>query len=194
MHLKRVASRSKLTESLSILIREKTISEIKITDLVREAGVSKPTFYSNYSVVEDIVEEHLNDLFGEWLSSICSSLENKLNLAIYNYTYTVIYELLCVVSNDDEIFNQSIRGRAGYVAILKVRKFLASVSELILKSGKFDIDVEFVDNYGSNFYSGVLTEVILSSIEGRNLSCCNEELSRAASALLVFGISRNPIQ
>ncbi|WP_125707815.1 TetR/AcrR family transcriptional regulator [Lacticaseibacillus porcinae] len=51
-------SQTYLTEALFQLLEKKTLSEIKITELVARAGVSRMAFYRNYDSVEDILRQH----------------------------------------------------------------------------------------------------------------------------------------
>lgn len=51
-------SQTYLTEALFQLLEKKTLSEIKITELVARAGVSRMAFYRNFDRVEDILRQH----------------------------------------------------------------------------------------------------------------------------------------
>lgn len=51
-------SQTYLTEALFQLLQKKPLSEIKITELVARAGVSRMAFYRNFESVEDILRQH----------------------------------------------------------------------------------------------------------------------------------------
>lgn len=54
------------------LLRNKTISQITISELAKEAKVTRVTFYRNYQDMEDILIIRINHLISDWY------LENKL--------------------------------------------------------------------------------------------------------------------
>ena len=55
-----------ITIALLQLMREKPISEISITELVERAGVSRVSFYRNFTSKENVIELHLIALIKEW--------------------------------------------------------------------------------------------------------------------------------
>ena len=48
-----------ITQSLFRLMRKKPYREITVTDIAREAGVSRNSFYRNYQSIEEIVRQFL---------------------------------------------------------------------------------------------------------------------------------------
>ncbi|MCM1188637.1 MAG: TetR/AcrR family transcriptional regulator [bacterium] len=48
------------------LFSEKAINDISVSELVERAGVGRASFYRNYECKEDILKEHIDDLFREW--------------------------------------------------------------------------------------------------------------------------------
>lgn len=62
-------TRDSLGTALVKLMAEKDLEEITVTELVKTAGVSRQSFYRNYSRVEDIVNEVENQLLGTMYDS-----------------------------------------------------------------------------------------------------------------------------
>lgn len=58
-----------ITQSLFRLLKRKTYSEITVTDLVHEAGVSRNSFYRNYQNMEDIIQQFLEEKTSKWWDS-----------------------------------------------------------------------------------------------------------------------------
>jgi len=56
-------TRECLQTALVLLLKEKKLEEITITELVKRSGVSRTAFYRNYTVKEDILVEIQNNLF-----------------------------------------------------------------------------------------------------------------------------------
>ncbi len=44
------------------LLKEKSFSEIKVTDLVKRAGVSRQSYYRNFSSMEDVAREYMLEI------------------------------------------------------------------------------------------------------------------------------------
>lgn len=51
-------SQDYLTEALFQLLEKKSLEEIKVTELVTRAGVSRMAFYRNYQGLEDIIRQY----------------------------------------------------------------------------------------------------------------------------------------
>ena len=56
-----------LTSSMLELLKEKSISEISISELCAMAGVGRTSFYRNYEEKEDIVKAYIEHLFQDWV-------------------------------------------------------------------------------------------------------------------------------
>lgn len=58
-----IRSRNALATSLVSLLLERPLKDITIEDITSSAGLSRQTFYTNFSQKEDILENSLNQLF-----------------------------------------------------------------------------------------------------------------------------------
>ena len=56
-------SRTARARALVLLLRERPLKDITIEDITSSAGLSRQTFYTNFSQKEDILEHSLNELF-----------------------------------------------------------------------------------------------------------------------------------
>lgn len=68
MGKKRISSSNLLAKECIVsallqLLKHQTISAVTVTELCNRAGVSRMTFYRNYSSIEDIFIKHLNEIF-----------------------------------------------------------------------------------------------------------------------------------
>lgn len=75
------AARSKrlIREAFLRLLEHKDISDITISSLVREAGITRATFYAHYSCIGDLAEIFADELAGK-LADILSSFDYQNNL------------------------------------------------------------------------------------------------------------------
>ncbi len=58
-----------ITLALIRLMNKKHISEISVTELVRLAGVSRPSFYRNFDSKEQVLATHINRLYRSFFAS-----------------------------------------------------------------------------------------------------------------------------
>ena len=57
-----------ITQSLFRLMKRKQYHKITVTDIVREAGVSRNSFYRNFQSVEEIITQFLEQKTSKWWS------------------------------------------------------------------------------------------------------------------------------
>lgn len=65
-----IRSRNALAVALVHLLLERPLKEITIEEITRSAGLSRQTFYTNFSQKEDILENSLNELFSMFLRGL----------------------------------------------------------------------------------------------------------------------------
>ena len=55
-----------ITDALLKLLKEKSLQEISISEIVDTAGVGRTSFYRNYETNEDVVKKHIVALIEKW--------------------------------------------------------------------------------------------------------------------------------
>lgn len=65
-----IRSRNALATSLVSLLLERPLKDITIEDITSSAGLSRQTFYTNFSQKEDILENSLNQLFSMFINGL----------------------------------------------------------------------------------------------------------------------------
>lgn len=63
-------TKDSLIEALIFLISQKNYEKITITDITKKAGVSRMSFYRNYSKIEDILVDALDKLFNDFQNEL----------------------------------------------------------------------------------------------------------------------------
>lgn len=58
--------KSKITEATLILLRDKELKDIPVSEIIQKAQVSRNSFYRNYSEKEDIIQDHISSLLDGW--------------------------------------------------------------------------------------------------------------------------------
>lgn len=66
-----------ILDALIILANEKDLYSITISELCNKAGVSRMSFYRNYSTINDIIESHLVDILDEYKRDEMDSKTNE---------------------------------------------------------------------------------------------------------------------
>ena len=90
-----------IKESLAIILNEKNdLNSITVTDLIKKAGISRSSFYTHYTSINDLVES----IQDETLNVLSNEITNFNNIDdIYNYI-DKIFEIL----KNNEYFYKSI--------------------------------------------------------------------------------------
>ena len=90
-----------IKESLAIILNEKNdLNSVTVTDLIKKAGISRSSFYTHYTSINDLVESIQN----QTLDVLSSDITNFNSIDdIYNYI-DKIFEIL----KNNEFFYKSI--------------------------------------------------------------------------------------
>ena len=60
--------RTSITDALFTLMRKKELKEITVTEIIRESGVARASFYRNYSSKEDVLVGLIRDVLEQYRS------------------------------------------------------------------------------------------------------------------------------
>ncbi|MGX8680258.1 MAG: TetR/AcrR family transcriptional regulator [bacterium] len=129
----RIAKQS-LTEALFLLLNEKPLSEITITELVEKSGVARATYYRNYQSKEDIiftfVGEKLSELFRDYPINRVEDLFSKEHVSIMQ-SFFATYRPFLEVLNKNNMSSMTINFANNYM-VEKFGKDNLSSRELFL--------------------------------------------------------------
>lgn len=87
----------RLEETLILLLKEKRIEDISITEICRISGINRNTFYSHFDSVNELLQQIEGDFFEKVISQIKISKDSILNVT------DMIIELMKVVEDNREI-------------------------------------------------------------------------------------------
>lgn len=76
--------KEKITASLFQLLKEKSISEITITEIIQSAGVARASFYRNYASKENVLITLISDILDDYRKHLKNDGD-------FFYTYENIY-------------------------------------------------------------------------------------------------------
>ena len=84
-----------ITTALLQLMKEKSLQDISITELVNKAGVARNSFYRNFESKEAVISQHLRALLDEWFADFIKS--GSLNLVEAIFTHYYKHKELCIM-------------------------------------------------------------------------------------------------
>lgn len=157
-----VITKRMLKESMLKILKEKELDTINVTELCREAGVNRATFYRHYEIPRDVLMEIQQDLFRE--------LRQKISLpgTLGDIRYAV--EQLCSYMNDHQellrilVQNNSDTDFANFIsdAYLELAKDYSHMAALKKLSQE---DIQFMTLYSAGGSYFVLRSWIMGSFK-----------------------------
>ena len=87
-----VITKKMLKESLLKMLKEKDLDTINVSELCREAGVNRATFYRHYAIPRDVLMEIQQDLFHQ--------LRQQVNIPKSTADIHSVIEKLCIFLNE----------------------------------------------------------------------------------------------
>lgn len=148
------AEQSRITKdsifgALMSLMEKKRFEDISITEVTQKAGVSRMAFYRNYSIMEDILMDHLNNIFREY-----SNLLNHKEISNYEITRLFFYYF----RQHQKFIENLLRSKLTHLILEKSIEFLNILSNAITCT--MDCSPEF-KKYNIAFLSGGFFNVLM---------------------------------
>lgn len=142
--------KTSITSALFELLKEKSISEISITEIIEKAKVARASFYRNYSSKESVITTLIQDILNEYLKEIKFEDGNV-------YTYENIYKSFkCFKKYQNQVLDLH---RFGYGSILL--DMLNQFHEYIAG----DMQFNSIDRYILYIYIGALYNTALTWLQ-----------------------------
>jgi len=165
MDLRRAKSRKKLTDALGLLLEEKPLEAITIEEITDKAGVSRPTFYSNYSDRQSIIVEHVRERIAELFANFSvQASEQEVSPVVYlaNF-YNHIFESISI---EDRVLRLALVGKAGDEALHEVKNaFFQLTKNGIGNNSQAGVN-EQEGRFLSHFYSSALCGILEAMFNG----------------------------
>jgi len=187
MDARRLKSRAKLRTALAELLQQYSLEEISIEQITEKAGVTRPTFYSNYDSRQDIINEHV----GQWLEQREVLFDEYIRgdqTPGYDRLRSLIEHMLLTINPDDMLLKLALSGRAGDQALDMVRqqhiRFFRKRAEQGLSKPVDDEELRLI----TTFYSGAILSVIVEVLR-KELPFEPVALSHRLASMIYRGIS-----
>jgi AcrR family transcriptional regulator len=165
------SARKYIFTALILLLRTKKLRSIPIKELCDKAGVSRTSYYRNYSSKEDILVQYMNSEFQARLQRILRENHGSFfeNSAVFFASARRHRELLDIIIKND-------------LSKLLLTQYRIHLHTLV-KMGILHCDNGCSDYYVS-FWAGGLTELVLSWAK-RDMKNSNQEMAVYLDRLIV---------
>tara|TARA_R110000868_G_scaffold32377_2_gene117723 strand:+ start:1990 stop:2565 length:576 start_codon:yes stop_codon:yes gene_type:complete len=186
MDVRREKSREKLRNALAQLLREQSLEQISIEQITDKAGVTRPTFYSNYQSRQDIIIEHVEHWLARRETLFQAFLEDQ-QTPEPDRLVAFIEHLLNTLSPDDTLLQLALSGRAGEQALQRVTNqntdFFRRRASRSFNEPPTEDDILLI----STFYGSATIGIISGVISGK-ITQQPADLARQLAAMIYNGI------
>ncbi len=150
---------SALLEALDHLLREKSFSEITVSDLSRRASIGRQTFYRHFDSIGDLLNKRFQQNLAEQftLAKQSSEFNQDWELAIHRFAFERI-------AAEPHIARTILSGEAGSNALEECRAQFLNLHKLA-RSKRFDATPTELQRYIAPFHSGAVIAVLLEWID-----------------------------
>ena len=148
-------TKAQLRQGLAKLLKEKTIKEITVKELVEEVDINRSTFYLHYTDIYDLLEQTENDLKNEILEII-----NNGQTIINEDTIPHIAELFTFIS-DNRAIASALLGPNGDVAFMRqIEQIISSHCMNYLKPYLIELNTQTLERVNAFCITGTVGLII----------------------------------
>lgn len=117
-------TRDKLKNALTILLNEKSLNDISVSELTKEASINRGTFYLHYDDKMDLVDNLVEEIFEELKEILTSEKVGS------KYSYDIIKKVIDYVKDDFDFIYALTMNSYNYINDM-LRKFLLALIETL---------------------------------------------------------------
>ena len=165
-------SKEKIEKCFIELIQTKNVDEVSITDICKNTGLNRSTFYANYIDIYDLVDKLRERMINDWLEIYKDEKDNN----YHSYDFLKLFRHI----KDNQIFyktyfklNFDLDTSMGFIDNEEVIRFLDSTKNLdyhveFFKAGLNAIIKKWLNNNCKETPEEIL-EIITNEYKGRKL-------------------------
>jgi len=155
-------SRESIRKAFLELFKNKELSEISVTDIVKKAGINRATFYAHYTGVDNLMDEIGNEIIAKMISFL-----DKFEYEGFFSNPKVLLKEVCKYLNDNQEFYRSLwKGKTADSFVFKLQDIFVGYikkdrNDYLRKSGKvksYDIRI--------NHFAGGLANIFRKWFKG----------------------------
>lgn len=123
-------TKAQLRTGLARLMKEKSINEITVRELVDEADINRSTFYLHYNDIYHLLESIENDLFEELRRIVDTHAVDPLD----GDTFPFIADIFSLVEQNRDICSALLGDHGDLAFVRRIEQFIESHSLSLLKN------------------------------------------------------------
>ena len=191
-------TKAQLRHGLAKLLKEKTIKEITVKELVEEVDINRSTFYLHYQDIYDMIEHIENDLIEKFTDALGPKVNpNIISTASQEEEFLKIMKSIFNLLLENRTICRALLGHNGDIKFVnKISKIVSDRIQYILTrvaSKKYsDTDLELVESY---FVAGCIglvqhwlnDEKTYVNSDAEHMAKLFVDLIKSSSALSVIG-------
>lgn len=149
--LRVIKTRQTIRNTLSLLMSEKGLSDITITELCSRAQINRKTFYRHYRAISDVINELENELLTKFSDILKNSRTSILDIG------SVLGEISALISGDQEYFVKLLKLNPELFSGGRVKAMLRRAIEIALRDVCSITDEQTLHALSEYTVSGILS-------------------------------------
>lgn len=162
--LRIIKTKKKLSEACIDLMKEKPLSDIKVSELCERAGISRATFYNNFNSVDEIFtyfitcfEEPFEEIFEKQLQTMDVNEPDALSNIWKSYIFPIIEELEKRREDLNSILSKQNLTGDFYLTLVRM---VSSIMKRLLSIYKTKFTIDIPDDLATSYAAGGTTALI----------------------------------
>lgn len=156
--LRVIKTKNNLQHGLIILLKEKPLEEISVTELCKVSGITRKTFYLHYESISKLFEEKIEQLLVDLEASLLATSKHRQEIDHHRLEPKMIHLFQHVYDNQD--FYRFIFSASSNFAYYEM--FFIRIKKLVRRSldsmATYEHVTEFEISYQANAVLGVVME------------------------------------
>jgi|GEM_PF-1084942 len=159
------SSKDWIVEALFILLREKPLAKITVTEITKKAGVARLTFYRNFDSKEAVIQYQSNVLFERYLAELRQQPDMNLEAMLHmSFTYWQQGEETLQVMIQNELTPMLEQAFRQYLSIIidnfpQFKQF-THVQHYFLIGGMVQVIIDWLGHGGQPPVDQVVAEIL----------------------------------
>ncbi|MCM2563664.1 TetR/AcrR family transcriptional regulator [Lutimaribacter sp. EGI FJ00015] len=185
MDIRRRRTRLRLQTALRSLLSEKCLADISVGELSQRAGVTRPTFYSNYSDLAAMLGEYLDGLLAEIETRHEALLAEQEDSAQEGRLAKISARIFADLDRDDPRLHTLLQG---VPALTPEARFAALVERMIKRGARHDMPAPTAleTTVAAHFYTGAFLGMVRLWVSRPN-GVTADELGRDFARIVFHG-------
>lgn len=154
-------SKKAIKDTFLLLMQEKDVREITITEIVKAADLNRGTFYNNFQYKEDILDEIMEDVMKDFILSYREPYQHKETLNIKDLTSSTI-KIFGHVAAHKNFYSLIVKSTVWFTFQLRICHELKRLplQDLMNSKQSTTINIELFTNYQAHAILGMIIEWI----------------------------------